>query len=44
MDTKVRRVHGNRLKPYSFPNTQWRSEQQRVTLDDLDDETKELFD
>jgi transposase InsO family protein len=44
MDTKIRRVHGNRLKPYSFPNTQWRSEQQRVTLDDLDDETKELFD
>ncbi|KAG1043362.1 hypothetical protein G6F43_011668 [Rhizopus delemar] len=42
-DTKIRRVHGNRLKPYSFPNSQWRSEQQRIATNDLDNETEELL-
>ncbi|KAG1487488.1 hypothetical protein G6F47_012334 [Rhizopus delemar] len=43
-DTRIRRVHGNRLKPYSIPNTQWRTEHQRIVSSVLDDETKELFD
>jgi len=42
-DTKIRRVHGNRLKPYSFPNSQWRSEHQRMVTNDLDNETEELL-
>lgn len=42
-DTKIRRVHGNRLKPYSFPDVQWKSEHERVISTTIDDETRDLF-
>ncbi|KAG1137606.1 hypothetical protein G6F37_011120 [Rhizopus arrhizus] len=42
-DTKIRRVHGNRLKPYSIPNTLWKTEHHRIGSGTLDDETRELF-
>ena len=42
-DTKLRRVHGNRLKPYLLPKVQWCQESQRQVMTNLDDETAELF-
>lgn len=42
-DTHIRRVHGNRLKPYSIPDTQWRTECQRMVSITLDKELRELF-
>ncbi|KAG1164301.1 hypothetical protein G6F36_013791 [Rhizopus arrhizus] len=43
-DTRIKRVHGNRLKPFSIPNTQWKTEHQRIVSTVLDDETNELLD
>lgn len=42
-DTKIRRVHGNRMKPYSIPNTQWSTEYRRLVTFTLDEETRELL-
>src|SRR6478735_3141648 len=43
-DTRIRRVHGNRLKPYVIPNTMWNAEHERnVSSLVLDKETNELF-
>ena len=43
-DTRIRRVHGNRLKPYVIPNTMWNAENERnVSSLVLDKETNELF-
>ncbi|CEG72807.1 hypothetical protein RMATCC62417_08295 [Rhizopus microsporus] len=42
-DTKLRRVHGNRLKPYLLPKVQWCQESQRQIMTNLDDETLKLF-
>ncbi|KAG0816387.1 hypothetical protein G6F19_012901 [Rhizopus arrhizus] len=43
-DTRIRRVHGNRLKPYVIPNTMWNAESERnVSSLVLDKETNELF-
>lgn len=42
-DTKPRRVHGNRLKPYMLPKINWTEEHERIILTILDSETQELF-
>ncbi|KAG1514342.1 hypothetical protein G6F52_009946 [Rhizopus delemar] len=42
-DTKIRRVHGNRLKSYAVPNTMWNTEGERsISSLILDKETNEL--
>ncbi|KAG1484198.1 hypothetical protein G6F46_013733 [Rhizopus delemar] len=42
-DTKLRRVHGNRMKPYLLPKVQWCQENLRHVMTKLDEQTKELF-
>ena len=42
-DTKLRRVHGNRMKPYLLPKVQWCQENLRHIMTNLDEQTKELF-
>ncbi|KAG1398305.1 hypothetical protein G6F58_011349 [Rhizopus delemar] len=42
-DTKLRRVHGNRMKPYLLPKVQWCQENQRQIITNFDDETFELL-
>ncbi|KAG0777234.1 hypothetical protein G6F29_013735 [Rhizopus arrhizus] len=42
-DTKLRRVHGNRLKSYLFPKAQWSTENIRNSITNLDQETQGLL-
>lgn len=42
-DTKLRRVHGNRLKAYLLPKTQWIMENERILVHQMDTETQELL-
>ncbi|KAG1398648.1 hypothetical protein G6F58_011276 [Rhizopus delemar] len=42
-DTKLRRIHGNRMKPYLLPKVQWCQENERSIMTNLDEQTKELF-
>ncbi|KAG1223667.1 hypothetical protein G6F67_009616 [Rhizopus microsporus] len=37
-ETKLRRVHGNRLKPYLLPKVHWCAEAQRILTTRLDTE------
>lgn len=42
-DTRIRRVHGNRLKPYLMPKVQWYSENTRTIGTLMDEETEALL-
>ncbi|PHZ10146.1 uncharacterized protein RHIMIDRAFT_245809 [Rhizopus microsporus ATCC 52813] len=42
-DTKLRRIHGNRLKPYMIPKINWTEEHERTIPTILDSETQELL-
>lgn len=42
-DTKIRRVHGNRLKPYLMPRVQWCMENTRIVGTLMDSETDALL-
>lgn len=42
-DTKLRRIHGNRMKPYLLPKVQWCQGNERSIMTNLDEQTKELF-
>jgi transposase InsO family protein len=42
-DTKIRRVHGNRLKPYMLPKINWIEDHERTIPITLDYETQELL-
>lgn len=42
-DTKLRRVHGNRLKPHMLPKINWTEEHERTIPTILDSETQELL-
>ncbi|KAG1493727.1 hypothetical protein G6F52_013219 [Rhizopus delemar] len=42
-DTRIRRVHGNRLKSYTMPNVSWRTDHLRNVTSTMDVETNELL-
>ncbi|KAG1135008.1 hypothetical protein G6F37_007337 [Rhizopus arrhizus] len=42
-DTRIRRVHGNRLKSYTMPDISWRTDHLRNVTSIMDDETNELL-
>ena len=42
-ETKLRRVHGNRLKPYLLPKVHWCAEAQRILTTRLDTEIDTLL-
>ncbi|KAG1443230.1 hypothetical protein G6F56_010751 [Rhizopus delemar] len=42
-ETRLRRVHGNRLKPYLFPKVQWSIENPRNVIHNLDHEIVNLL-
>ncbi|KAG1144128.1 hypothetical protein G6F37_012343 [Rhizopus arrhizus] len=42
-DTKLRRIHGNRMKPYLLPKVQWCQENKRSIMTNLDEQTNELL-
>ena len=42
-DTKLKRIHGNRMKPYLLPKVQWCQENERNIMTNLDEQTNELF-
>ena len=42
-DTKLRRIHGNRMKPYLLPKVQWCQENKRSIMTNLDEQTNDLL-
>ena len=42
-DTKLRRIHGNRMKPYLLPKVQWCQENERSIMTNLDEQTNDLL-
>ena len=42
-DIKLRRIHGNRMKPYLLPKVQWCQENERSIMTNLDEQTNDLL-
>jgi hypothetical protein len=42
-DTKLRRIHGNRMKPYLIPKVKWCQENKRSIMTNLDEQTNDLL-